>query len=649
MDFFQAQDEARRRTKLLVFYFAMAVLGIIAAVYALLLTFSGLQTEAGLSLFQPELLAVATVGSVGVIGLGSLFKTWQLGMGGQAVAKELGGILLDRGTRDPHERRLLNIVEEMAIASGCPVPDVYLMEDDSINAFAAGKTTSDAVIGVTRGCMTLLNHDELQGVVAHEFSHILNGDMRLNVRLMGLLFGILMLAVIGRVLMRSVAFSGARRGGGRNNNGGAVIAMLALGVGLFAIGSIGVLFARLIQAAVSRQREFLADASAVQFTRQPDGIAGALLKIGGAAMGSRVSHPRAAEASHMFFANAMSSSMSGALATHPPIPVRVRAILPGWDGSFPKVVGPARVSQEPKRGARASVAQSNLVGAAMVGLQAESVGNALQRGALELNASHLRAAQQTRERIPQEIIDQFQTIDGAKLTVLAVLASRAGAQSLDAELRVVRDHMNEQAANHVRLLVGRLQTLTSHERLAVIDLAFPSLRRMTIADYQHFVSTMRAMMAADQQIDLFEFTVERMVERHLDLFFNPRQKHPVNIRNLGQIQRELSVLVSTLAGVGSGDPDEQRNAFTTGLAALREHEPVLDLQHLGPEECGLDVVGNALKRCDSATPLVKKAILRGCGKTVMADGKVTDMEAELLRAIADAMGCPMPPFVDHNG
>jgi Zn-dependent protease with chaperone function len=297
VDFFARQDKARRNTKLLVFYFSLAVIFLILAVYAAAsLIFSGIELknsldEASFTWSQLELLLWTAIGTLAVILIGSVFKTLQLARGGSAVAELLDGRLVNSNARDADERKLLNVVEEMAIASGVPVPQVYVMDGEaSINAFAAGHSASDAAISVTRGCMTMLSRDELQGVIAHEFSHILNGDMRLNLRLIGLIFGILCLTVIGRVLVRSR---------GRKNP------LPLLGIALIIIGWAGVFFGRLIQAAVSRQREVLADASAVQFTRNPAGLAGALKKIGGLAYGSRLQSPHAEEASHLFFANGL--------------------------------------------------------------------------------------------------------------------------------------------------------------------------------------------------------------------------------------------------------------------------------------------------------------------------------------------------------
>ncbi|MGI9241365.1 MAG: M48 family metallopeptidase, partial [Verrucomicrobiales bacterium] len=351
MDFFQSQDAARKKTKFLVVYFAMAVIGIILSIYSMLYPVlkygeQKSRTTGAPSNYQPEaqqlrrtaffqldwfLMVAASVS--GVILIGSGYKTLMLSSGGATVARDIGGRRVDPNSGDADERKLMNVIEEMAIASGVPVPEVYVMDQEpGINAFAAGKTFSDAAIGVSRGAMKLLNRDELQGVIAHEFSHILNGDMKLNLRLIGVLHGILILTIIGRIILRSAAYSGRSS---RDDRGAGVFFMV-LGVGLFIIGYIGVFFGHLIKSAVSRQREYLADASAVQFTRSPDGIGGALKKIGGLSYGSRLLNARAEEVSHMTFSNALPSGFVAALASHPPLPDRIKAIEPSWDGKFIK-------------------------------------------------------------------------------------------------------------------------------------------------------------------------------------------------------------------------------------------------------------------------------------------------------------------------
>jgi Zn-dependent protease with chaperone function len=342
MDFFGQQDRARTRTTALVLYFVLAVVFIVASVYAaslLILHFTQVAGDPGMPApvllswrsiepWDAQLFGWVLVGTLGVVLAGAAYKTMRLARGGSEVAEELGGRLLADDPTDADERRLRNVVEEMALAAGVPVPKVYVLDDDAgINAFAAGHSATDAAIGITRGGMTLLTRDELQGVIGHEFSHVLNGDMRLNIRIMGVLFGIVCLTVIGRVLLYS-------RGGG--NRGRAP--MLLLGVALLVIGALGVLFGRLIQAALSRQREMLADASAVQFTRNPAGLAGALRKIG--SVGARITSPHAGEASHMFFENGLAKPAFSWLATHPPLAERILALDPGWDGRFDAVVAP---------------------------------------------------------------------------------------------------------------------------------------------------------------------------------------------------------------------------------------------------------------------------------------------------------------------
>ena len=353
MDFFEAQDEARKKTRWLLALFLLCVIGVVVSI-GLLSWGIGVLGGGGIPL---ETCALVALGSGGLIFLSSGFKAMQLRGGGGVVARDLGGRLLDPSTTETHERKLLNVVEEMAIASGVPVPQVYVMDnEEAINAFAAGTEPGNAAIGVTRGCMMRLSRSELQGVVAHEFSHILNGDMKLNMRLIGWIFGLVVLSILGRGLLESLRF--VRVGGNnRDNNGGAAIllAILAVGVGLMIIGGIGVFFARFLQAAVSRQREFLADASAVQFTREPDGLAGALKKIG--SKGSKIASAKASEASHCFFADG--GLFAFGLATHPPLALRIGRIQKDWDGKFADGSLPPIAEKREKASERAGDARAS--------------------------------------------------------------------------------------------------------------------------------------------------------------------------------------------------------------------------------------------------------------------------------------------------
>ena len=342
MNFFEHQDQARRKTGMLVGLFVVAVAGLIVGTYVLIMSLylGGLeqasqQREMLINQFgpdtfwRPDIFVGVALAVFLVVGGGSLYKTAQLSGGGEPLALSLGGRRLLSDSSDPVERKVLNVVEEMALASGLPVPPVFMMDrEQGINAFAAGYQPEDAVIGVTRGCVENLSRDELQGVIAHEFSHILNGDMRLNIRLIGIVHGILLVGLIGYYTLRIAAASGSRRSS--NDKGGGGLAFLGLGLGLMAIGFIGTLIGNLIKAAVSRQREFLADASAVQFTRDPNGIAGALKKIGGFNAGSKVTVAKATEASHMFFA----TGVAELFATHPPLAKRIARIDAFWQAEM---------------------------------------------------------------------------------------------------------------------------------------------------------------------------------------------------------------------------------------------------------------------------------------------------------------------------
>ena len=328
MDFVEQQEQARHQTKRFILYFVLAIGSMIAVIYFLLALFflhQRMGVTAGIGwLWDARLFACVSAGTLVVVMGGSLLKINELSHGGRALAMRMGGRQVGANAAEPDQRKLMNVVEEMAIASGVPVPAVFVLEEEGgINAFAAGHSTSDAAIGVSRGCIQLLTRDELQGVIAHEFSHILNGDMRLNMRLIGWVFGILCLTIIGKLLLRSR---------GRKNPAPVI------GLVLVVVGFIGVFFGRLIQSAVSRQREFLADASAVQFTRNPGGLAGALKKIGGLSGGSRLSTEYADEAGHLFFGNALSEGWFSLWSTHPPLQERIRRIDPGFDGTFPRVV-----------------------------------------------------------------------------------------------------------------------------------------------------------------------------------------------------------------------------------------------------------------------------------------------------------------------
>lgn len=649
MDFFDHQEQARKRTSLLLVYFVIAVGLIILSVYAVISAFivAGGDGPAHLRpvFFEPERFFAVAIGVVFVILLGTLYQLSALGGGGAAVARMLGGEPVQPNTTDPTERKLLNVVEEMAIAAGTPVPEVYLLgKERSINAFAAGTTPANAVVGVTRGTMELLTRDELQGVIAHEFSHILNGDMRLNIRLIGILHGILLISMIGYFTMRLAPWGGSSRSRSSSdrNSGGAALAMLAIGAALWAIGYIGVVFGRLIKSAVSRQREYLADASAVQFTRNPDGLAGALKKIGGLSVGARLRAQSAEEASHLFFGNALKPSMFNAIATHPPIQERIKRIDPAWDGEFPEVRLDSSMGyhktygQAPTAEGGPGQARRPPMAAAMAGLTGAVLAN--QVGAPQ--QEHIAYASKLIQEIPGTLREMAREPEQARALILGLLLDPV-AELRERQLQTLRAHAETGTLQALEAADAAIDQLKPQHRLPLADMAIPALRRLSNQQYERFRANVDRLILADEEIDLFEYALQRMLLRHLDAHFGRFRPSRIRHYTMDAVRTETAVVLSTLAQVGSRDENAAQRAF---IAAAHLTE-LSDLELMPRSMIGLDRLNLALNELAAGAASVKRTLIEACSTCVLVDGKITIQESELLRAIADFLGCPMPPVL----
>lgn len=626
MNFFEAQERARKSSRLLVLWFALAVIGVILVIYVFATIAWQMSSHnpdgiyvatevSQLGFWNPELFLWTTVIVGGVIFIGSLTKLSKLSGGGKVVAENLGGRPVEPDTRNHYERRLLNVVEEMAIASGVPVPEVWIMDDErGINAFAAGTDPANAVIGVTRGTLELLNRAELQGVIAHEFSHILNGDMKLNIRLMGWIFGLVMVSVIGRFLLESLRhFRGSRNS---KNGGGLIIAILAAGLILWLVGSVGVLFARMIQAAISRQREFLADASAVQFTRLPDGISGALKKIGGFSEHGRIMAPAAAEARHMFFAG---SSLSSLMATHPPLSQRIKAIDPSWDGVM--------LEAKPVKSQQEFYGAMGFAGQVEEDSESDSsVGMNDETEAIEVS--------KTDALIGNESGDFSK--DQAKSLLLGLLIgqNQNGVQAVQ-QVLISRGY----DSSHISQVIGwseKMAQKKSVEKLTMVDLSLAWLRRMSVDEAREFVTLTQAMIEADGQIDMFEFMLQQVIRRHVEIGLGLVAVPKMKFRKIAELETEVMNVLSAFGKISGGE-----GVLDKAFQEYREHtgrEPY-------KTEVGLGHVAEALGQMNASTPLVKQQILRLCSLVVVDDGKVDDLEIELLRATAEAIGAPIPEMV----
>ena len=638
MDFFQHQDQARKASRLLLLYFGLAVIAIVLSVHfavSFLLMWVSSNTTEPFDWWQLDRFVVFAGGALLVIAAGSLYKIWRLSDGGHTVARLLGGRPIDPNTSDPAERRLLNVVEEMAIAAGLPVPTIYLLDhEEGINAFAAGFTPQDAVLGVTRGTMGILKREELQGVIAHEFSHIFNGDMSLNLRLMGVLHGILVIALIGYFILRSTV-----RAASSNRKGGAALAVLPLlGLTLVVIGYVGVFFGRVIKSAVSRQREFLADASAVQFTRNPHGVAGALKKIGGLAQGSLVMSPHAEQASHFFFSDGKLGKVRMALAgkshfdflsTHPPLADRIRRIDRSWNGVYPKVEPVAFSELEPK--AAAGDKRAAEIFTALPAQLTALIGT--------LNQAHLDYSQKLLSEIPERVRSAVHDPSAARGVLLALLTSREPE---------VRRKQFQQLAGPDELLLRETQELAPllessprEMRLPLLDLALPALRRLSPAQYQEFMKHVEGFVRADRQIDLFEFTLTHVLKRHLEPSFSRTRPPTVEFYALPALRKECAVLLSAVAHAGHQEPEARKRAFAQGAKELNG----LSVSLLPLEQAGLVGVRDSLTKLERLSPKLKKEIMRAFIATSAFDSTITVGEGEVLRVIADSLGLPMPPFL----
>ena len=636
MNFFAAQDRARKNTLWLVVFFLLAIASLVIMTNVVVLAAMGffkpeyLEASDYFAQFDWSMFALVSIGVIAVILTGTVYKMLQLSQGGVAVAEMVGARLVPPDTADYDEKKLINVVSEMAIASGVPTPPVYVMEEQGINAFAAGYYQRDAVVAVTRGTMELLNRDELQGVIAHEFSHIFNGDMRLNIRLMGILHGILVIGIIGYYILRLAPRS-------RNSKGNGALPIVVAGIGLMVIGYAGTFFGNLIKAAVSRQREYLADASAVQFTRNPSGIANALKKIGGSVVGSRLQTPAAEEVSHALFSEGVSHFMSFLMATHPPLEKRIRSIEPSWDGEYiaPEKTQASRrqQSRHSKPEAEPAFNQKTLFTIASV-LAAQdaidSIGQPQQQ--------HLEFARQMLSVLPGELIEAAGNTFSARAVIYFLLLSK-DARIQQHQIDYLMQHADDGVAA-VTLRLSSFQSVMRDEyRLSLVNLALAGLQHLTPDQYQRFVSNIDALIKADNKIELFEWALQKIVRHALAHKFAPKQNTRPRYKSFSAVSDACILLLSVLWYAGHND-DAHREAFQQVLGELGLQGELLDRSAIS-----LQQFDAALDTLNALYPLKKPELLKACAKVIALDARVTAIESELFRAIAEILDCPMPPLL----
>ncbi|NLB34249.1 MAG: M48 family metallopeptidase, partial [Elusimicrobia bacterium] len=616
MDFFESQASARRKTGLLIFYYLAAVILIILSVYAVFLLIFNFSPDKVSRIWIPGIFfPVAGVTTLILIG-GSLYKISLLSSGGDAVAKMLGGQRLESGPKKLEEKRLVNIVEEMAIASGLPVPGIYILyNENSINAFAAGFSSEDAVIGVTKGTLENLSRDELQGVIAHEFSHILNGDMRLNIKLIGVLHGILLISLLGYSLLRSSLYrSGRQSSSGKDNQAGPLL----LGLGLMAIGYIGVFFGNLIKSAVSREREYLADASAVQFTRNPNGIADALSKIAGFSSNSTMENKNAIEASHLFFASSISGRFQNLMATHPPIEERIKSLRPEtemFDRNKNKSV------QVPSKSSPGQGPYSSL----SLGLAPSSVSSTVGK----ISTETLSYASDILENIPPQLLEMARSPDNADGVIHALLLSD------DKKIKKIQmDILDENQVLDIVMQAARnLKSLPEESRLPVLEIAISSLKKITPKKYSSFKIILSQMIDADGMVSLFEYLVRGMVLRHLEPSFGRTINSRVKYYSLRAVEKEAKLLLAAMAEAGLDNESDQKQAYISGVSALG-----LPIEEFQKGAGSLSNIDAALAKLNKLSFPLKKKLIDASAKCALSDNFVTIRQLEILRITSDAIG-----------
>ena len=632
MDFFAQQDRARRNTRLLVVLFLLAVALLIFLANALVTgalwissdynLYSGSQRGfAGyLDMLSWERFGVIGLGIAATVAMVSFLRWLQLAAGGKTVAESMGGRRVLRQSSNPDEKRLLNVVEELALAANMPVPAVYVLPDErGINAFAAGVTPADAVVAVTRGTLLQLKRNELQGVVAHEFSHILNGDMRLGIRLAALLKGITFMGDVGHFLLRGSAH-GVRISSGRRSRDGAALPII--GLGLLVIGWLGSLAAGFIKAAISRQKEYLADASAVQFTRDNEGIGNALKVIGGFLPGSLVHAARAPEMSHIFFGE-VRHHIWQAFATHPPLPQRIQRIDPSWDGKFIE-------RKERRLGAGDLTADMVQAG---VGREALLVAAAASLAA-GAKADKGDSADQQSATADSLIAHVGEDPLGATALALAMLVAQDRGSSAQALSLIAQQGVQGQA-EQVTALLPAVAALEPGERFPLIARAMPALKSLSTPQYRQFKSTLLLVIRADRHTDLFEWCLFQLLRHYLDPEYlrvpasRPRHSH------LAKVRGPLRQLLSVLAHQGEGSSEQ---AFAVAVQSLDMEA----LSLLPLEKCGVAAFSEAVHTLADCYPLLKPRILKAMALAAADDGEVCATEREIVTAVAAVMDCPVP-------
>ncbi|MBQ9872865.1 MAG: M48 family metallopeptidase [Thermoguttaceae bacterium] len=692
-DFFQRQDKARWNTTLLVVLFVAGLLCVAGLIHLLVLLFvsGGDPDEFQYNFWNWELIGLDFLGVSAFVLFVALIKTGSLkSEGPDGIAKSLGGKLVPRGATAAYERRLYNVVEEIAIAAGCPIPNVYLLENEpGINACAIGTSPENAAVCVTRGAMDYLTRDELQGVIAHEFSHIVNNDVSINLKLIGYLFGLEVIAIVAYYVFNITLRATPRRRSSKDSSGGIILAILLASGALFIIGYVGVFFGNILRAAISRQREYLADASAVQFTRNPSGIAGALIKIGCPNLGSKIENDKSTQASHLFFSSVFGAGFFQTLfQTHPPLVKRIQAIDPSFDGIFPTYV-PKNNWAQIVEGQTGGTAKPNLP----PGLRGGALGALGGQGKLDPRASgfasssspsttsagsvapvvpsspggsslgfsrdqlygasfglsgqgggskKLKVVASVLEEVPKEVDALLSDPLTARAAFYAVLLGDQASER-QAQYEILRELETPELNIRLAEIKSSIGKLNDSTRLIVARKATPLLKTSSLEEYKRFRTAVLKLCQTDGALDLLEYALQASSIRELDLFFRLSREPKIRYSNFESASAHISIVLSYLAHKGALHPGDEVSAFKAGTSSIGASLTLSPRPSLS-----LAAFSRALNELSAASPLVKKACLQACWQCVANDGVIIEKEAALFSAITAALGAPAPIWRDWS-
>jgi Zn-dependent protease with chaperone function len=630
MNFYDEQKKAKTSTSYLVFIFliglslfATTISLLILSIDSYILTKKLIPNSFSEPLFIRSFLSVAFI-----VFLASLFQFYTLKEGGKAIALSLGGKLITALSHEKSHRTLLNVVEEMAIASGISPPSVYLLSDKSINAFAAGFTYEDAVIGITQGALDQLNREELQGVIAHEFSHIFNGDMRLNLRLSGMIFGIVFIGAIGRfiveVLHETRIGRYAAHSSDNKKGGNPIVALYLLGIGLMVLGWIGTVIGEWIKAMISRQREYLADASAVQYTRYPQGIAHALIKIGSNEYGSTIQATAGGTYSHLFFADGIANFWDQFFSTHPRLEDRIRRILPSWNEKF--------ILDENKSSKKSPIESSSDTSALTSILTAPMVIDTLSRIAQQPGNENITYTRARLDTLPISLHTKSANALSAQWIVLALLLSAEKIPLLKQQTYL--ENTSLMMYKNIQDTYKEILLLPRSAHLDLLNLSIPSLRMMSEQQYKVFRQIVIDLIEMDQIVSIWEWSLHAIILTPLDREFSLSKPPKERYKKIEEIQEAISTLFSLLITTQFSNEKNINRSIETLQAAFT---------HLSySSDVSITRLNQALHEIRQSSKPIRAQILEQAISLLRSDGTLFDDDLEIIHALGALFLIPIP-------